>query len=303
MIEQSLDISVIIPTFNRSDTISNAINSVLKQTFEPNEIIVIDDCSNDNTQEILKSIDNIVILKTKKNSGAQTARNIGIKAAKSDWITFLDSDDEWLPRKLEKQISVLKSINFDPFSVIHGDCLINNIDTNKERQWNLHDIDGKNVYSLMLKKSGTFFPAILTSKKALKTIGYLDEKVISFQEWDTSIRLSKICQFKHIHSPLFRYVIQKNSISTNSKDNIIGYYYIIQKHKDEIIKHCSVQTYIGHIVKCANMAMNSKKFKWGRKLLSEVPISMNKLYLILLSYIKIKPELISKPLNYILWKK
>jgi glycosyltransferase involved in cell wall biosynthesis len=303
MIEHQIDISVIIPTYNRSDTISNSIKSVLNQTYKAKEIIVIDDCSTDNTQEILNSFSNLEILRTEKNVGAQAARNIGIKAARYNWIAFLDSDDEWLNNKLEKQVSLLNSINYEQFAVIHGDCLTNDLQTKEKKEWNLHHIEGENVYKLMLSKSGTFFPAILTSKEALKTIGFLDEKVIAFQEWDTAIRLSKICTFKHIRSPLFQYNIRSDSISINSKNSINGYFYIIQKYKKETIKQCGIQTYYDHILKCANMAMNSKRFEWGRKLLSEVPISVNKVILNLLSYLRIRPKFLFKPLRFLPWKK
>ena len=120
-------ISVIIPTYNRSHTIEKSLDSVFNQTYIVNEIIVVDDCSTDNTIDILNLYkDQITVLQTEINLGAQIARNIGINAAKSDWIAFLDSDDEWLSDKIEKQISALHNINFNPLTVVHGDCIVNN---------------------------------------------------------------------------------------------------------------------------------------------------------------------------------
>ncbi len=111
-----IKISVIIPVYNREDTITNCLESVIKQTYAPAEIIVIDDNSTDDTiKQINKFNDKIIILNTEQQSGAQTARNIGIKAAKSDWIAFLDSDDEWLPNKIEKQVSAFFILEFVPF--------------------------------------------------------------------------------------------------------------------------------------------------------------------------------------------
>ena len=167
MINQS--ISVIIPTYNRSNTIEKCLDSVFNQTYKVNEIIVVDDCSTDNTIDILNLYkDQITILQTVNNSGAQSARNIGIKAAKSEWIAFLDSDDEWLSDKIEKQISALKNINFNPLTVVHGDCIVNNIEKKNKNIWKLDKIDGENVYNQLLSKSGTFFPSILTSKIATR---------------------------------------------------------------------------------------------------------------------------------------
>ena len=122
------ELTIIIPTYNRAFTIVQCIESVLNQSYPVNEIIVIDDNSTDDTIKLLNKFkENVIVLKTEKQSGAQTARNIGIKAAKSEWIAFLDSDDEWLPNKIEKQVSALKKVSYDPWTVVHGDCFTRNI--------------------------------------------------------------------------------------------------------------------------------------------------------------------------------
>lgn len=109
-------ISAIIPMYNSSDTITSAIESVLNQTYsEPLEIIVVNDGSTDGCEKIVqKIIDNnktnrIIKLVNKENGGVSTARNRGIKEATGDWIALLDSDDVWLPEKLEQQIATIKN--------------------------------------------------------------------------------------------------------------------------------------------------------------------------------------------------
>ncbi len=101
-------ISVIMPSYNSAIFISDAISSVIKQTFNNWELLIIDDCSTDQSlliaQEYAKNDSRIKVIKLKKNSGVVNARNIGIENAKGDYIAFLDSDDYWHPRKLEKQI-------------------------------------------------------------------------------------------------------------------------------------------------------------------------------------------------------
>ena len=96
-------ISVIIPVYNRCILIERAIKSVVGQTISPDEIIVIDDGSTDGTDEIIKNSYPDIILLKQENGGVGCARNNGIKNAKGTWIALLDSDDEWLPEKLEKQ--------------------------------------------------------------------------------------------------------------------------------------------------------------------------------------------------------
>ncbi len=103
-------VSVIIPTYNRAKTIERAINSVLNQTFSELELIVVDDCSTDSTAEIIKKYrdDRLIYIKHDKNRGEGGARNTGIRNSRAKYIAFLDSDDEWFPNKLVKQIRVIQ---------------------------------------------------------------------------------------------------------------------------------------------------------------------------------------------------
>lgn len=289
-------VTVIIPTYNRANTIIPCIESVLAQSYPVNEIIVVDDSSTDDTLKQLDKLkDNIIILKTEKQSGAQTARNIGIKSAKSEWIAFLDSDDEWLSNKMEKQISVLKKIDYNQWTVVHGDCFIKNFNSGKKKHWQLESIDGENVYKKLLSKSGTLFPSILTSKQALEKINYLDANVPSYHEWDTAIRLAKYCRFIHIQEPLFIYNIHKNTISKNSDISIEGYQYIVNKHKDEIIELCGEEVLNNHLIINSVMALNNNKNKFGRTILKQIHNNFfRKTILQLFSYLRIKPIYFTK---------
>lgn len=112
-------ISVIIPCFNSEKTIENAIQSVINQTLPPDEIICIDDCSNDKTSSIINALQKsspkikIKLYENKTNLGPSISRNIGISEANGKWIAFIDADDEWHPQKLEVQISALTKHSLD----------------------------------------------------------------------------------------------------------------------------------------------------------------------------------------------
>ena len=221
-INKSIDISVIIPVFNRENTIQNCINSVLNQTFLPLEIIIINDGSNDKTVSKVKELNNslIKIIHNEDNRGAQHARNQGIKSAKCKWITFLDSDDLWDPLKLEKQVDIIKANNHDPLLVINSKCKRRFESTNKTEIWELPVIKGspEKIYKELLVNPGPMFQGMLTSKYALEKIDYLDESIVSYQEWDTSIRLSKICSFIWINETLFIYNIPSRETTFRKKD-------------------------------------------------------------------------------------
>src|SRR5690554_3761048 len=109
-------ISIIMPAYNAENTIKESIQSVIKQTYANWELIIIDDCSQDGTIEIITRFlhdKRITLLKNKENSGVAKTRNIGIKSAKYEYIAFLDSDDIWANNKLEKQVEVIKTKHAD----------------------------------------------------------------------------------------------------------------------------------------------------------------------------------------------
>ena len=108
-----MKISVIIPTYNRRKYIKRAINSVLRQSYKPFEVIVVDDGSIDGTYELIKNSysGSQILIEKQVNNGVSSARNKGIKLSNGHWIAFLDSDDEWLENKLEMQVKELSLIH------------------------------------------------------------------------------------------------------------------------------------------------------------------------------------------------
>lgn len=108
-------VSIIMPSYNTARYIADSINSVINQTYENWELIVVDDCSTDNTDEIVNEFlkdKRIKYFKNEKNSGAAISRNKALREAKGRWIAFLDSDDLWKKEKLEKQIKFMKENNY-----------------------------------------------------------------------------------------------------------------------------------------------------------------------------------------------
>ncbi len=108
-------VSVIVPTYNRADLLENAVRSIKEQTYKQIEIIVIDDCSSDNTMEVMKKLakenSNIKYIRNRSNKGAAYSRNRGILRSKGGFVAFLDSDDQWQKQHVEKSIEVLEKEN------------------------------------------------------------------------------------------------------------------------------------------------------------------------------------------------
>lgn len=257
-----MNISVVIPAYNRASTITYCLNSVCNQTVPPFEVIVVDDCSTDTTVEVINNYSRLhpsvrcVVLE--RNSGAQAARNRGIMEAAGEWIAFQDSDDEWTPDKLEKQIAVIAETGFDPLTVVHTDAWCYDPASGERKIWSIMPCEGQ-VHTDLLRSPAPLFPTMLTSKAALEQIGLLDEDIPSYQEWDTAIRLARICRFIHLHEPLFVYHFHAGeAISKNKERDVEGYQYVVDKHRADILLLCGTKTLNRHLMENA-----LKAIRWG----------------------------------------
>lgn len=306
-LNKTIDISVIIPVYNREKTIVNCINSILNQTYLPKEIIVVDDGSVDNTIDKVKKLNSTLlkIINNKVNKGAQHVRNQGIRSAKYDWIAFLDSDDSWEPSKLRKQVETIINYGNDPYLVINSKCTRVFELNNKTEIWELPIIHGpsKEVYKKLLLNPGPMFQGMLTSKLALEKIGYLDESIISFQEWDTAISLSKICKFHWINEPLFTYYISNKETTFRNKDVwITGYLSIVKKNKTDIIQIYSKTKFTKLIYNSIKQVGVWKYWKFYKKLKQQYKNELNyyQLFKLNLFYIlKLNPLRVNSFKNFL----
>lgn len=186
-------VSVVLPTYNRASVLARSIYSVLNQTYTDFEIVVVDDCSNDSTIEVIAAISDpkLRLIQLAKNSGPSAARNAGIAVSTGKYIAFQDSDDEWMADKLEKQVNAVEA------AIAHGSRVaacytryrkIGNRksevvppvrhDTGRSLQEELH-------YG---NKIGT--PTLLVTRVALDTVGYFDEKLAGLEDWDLALRIA-----------------------------------------------------------------------------------------------------------------
>ena len=214
-------VSVIMPSYNTAPYIKETIQSVLDQTYTNWELIIVDDCSTDNTEEVLATINDsrIRYFKNEKNSGAAVSRNKALREAKGQWIAFLDSDDLWMPEKLEKQINFMKKNGYS-FSY-----------TNYEEI----DVDGnrtgiKITGPKRITKTGMFnycWPGCLTVMFDANKVGLIQIEDIKKNN-DYAMWL-KVCQKADCYL-LDEYLAQyrkgrAGSVSTHSIKTMIGWHY------------------------------------------------------------------------------
>lgn len=295
-------VSVIIPAYNRAKLLPNSIASIQAQTYTNWECIIVDDFSTDNTKELVESLivhdSRIKYFTNERIKGAQGARNTGILQAKGGWIAFNDSDDEWVNDKLEKQLNELYLNNFRYDIVIHGDCIVFNHSANTYKEQKLLKTEGESPYNLYLKGSNIFFPAILTSRKALLQINLLDESVPSYQEWDTVLQLSQFCKFVHIQEPLFIYHI--HNLETISKDlhrEISGVNFIRDKYKRDFINNYSNKEFVQIISINFHKAVVNKYWNLAKdtiRLVSEILPYHKKIVWYGIVFFRINPSLVLK---------
>lgn len=136
-------VSVIIPTFNRAALCKRAVESVLAQTYRNLEVIVVDDGSIDDTREVLSGLDERLLYLRQQNAGVSAARNLGIESAQGEFLAFLDSDDSWVPWKLEAQLAVLQvypkvGMVFTDMAAVGEDQLVR-YDSYKARMFDAYD--------------------------------------------------------------------------------------------------------------------------------------------------------------------
>ncbi|MCM2675917.1 glycosyltransferase family 2 protein [Alkalicoccobacillus plakortidis] len=221
-------VSVIIPTYNRATSIIKTIRSVFAQTYKNYEIIVIDDFSDDNTQELLDEYKpRISYYKHEINRGANAARNNGILKSKGEYIAFLDSDDVWSSTKLEDSINAfLENKNCDV--VFTG---YNIIETHNKRK-NSKEIKEGNIFKdQLLKDYVSPTSAVMLKSECLKN-NFFDENLPARQDYDLWIRLSEQFSFKYINKTLVDiYYLEKNRISHAYEKQVKGTQIILKKIK------------------------------------------------------------------------
>lgn len=196
-------ISVVLPTHNRANTLRRAIDSVLSQTFEDLELIVIDDASDDHTKQVVDGLTDprLRYLHHHVNRGAPAARNTGIDAARGTYVAFQDSDDFWQPDKLAKQMAVVESADGTD-EIIYCGMLRREGDVDRyipDRAVALRDGD---ILRQLLFANFVGTPTLVVRCSLLRGIGGFNVELGRYQDWDLAIRLAEIARFRLVDEPL-----------------------------------------------------------------------------------------------------
>jgi glycosyltransferase involved in cell wall biosynthesis len=190
-------VSVVIPTYNRAEMLAQALRSVLAQTFTDYEVIVVDDGSTDGTAEVVESFtDQRIKYLRQENRGSSAARNAGVEKAEGKYVAFLDSDDAWLPEKLEVQVAAFER---HP-TVGLVSCRSLTIDPSNECAFPLEllrppgDEIVADFHAEIIVSNRFMTPALMVKRAVIEKVGGFDENLVYAEDWDLWIRIARECE-------------------------------------------------------------------------------------------------------------
>ena len=193
-----MQISVVIPAFNRAHTLPRALDSVMRQTLQPEEVIVVDDGSTDGTADLLATRYPVVTCLRQTNQGVSAARNRAIRHAASAWIALLDSDDAWRPDKLARQCEALGDTNYH---LCHTDEIwIRDGRRINQKPW--HAKSGGWIFQRCLPSCAISPSAALIHRSVFGSVGLFDETLPACEDYDFWLRVCARYPVQYVDEPL-----------------------------------------------------------------------------------------------------
>jgi glycosyltransferase involved in cell wall biosynthesis len=223
-------VSVIIPTHNRADLLGAAITSVLKQTYQDFEIIVVDDASTDHTPEIIAAFDNekVRYIRHEVNKGDAGSRNTGILNSRGDYLALLDDDDEWLPEKLQMQVDALTHSSSKVGGVYTGKL---SIDRATGKILGVYSPErGVDSFEEIFAVNFINTSSILLKRECIEKVGLFDERMPCSSDFDMWIRIGEHFHFEYIKEPLVIYHVHDQKLSTNLALVLQGLEMVLEKY-------------------------------------------------------------------------
>lgn len=212
-------VSVILPVYNGKKFLSEAIESVIAQTYSDWEIIAVNDGSTDASLEILRKYEQQLPSKinviNQENYGISIARNRAIASAKGEYIAFLDCDDLWLPNKLKKQVDFLDSNS--EIGLLYSDCYV--LDSNSNMKEDIYSLRTKprkgNIFHILLYNNFIPTSTVIVRRGVLKEIGLFNPRYKISQDYDLWLRIAETYPVDFLNEPLAKYRFRHEGISRN----------------------------------------------------------------------------------------
>ena len=209
-------VSAIIPAWNSAGMAPEAVESVLAQTYPRVEVIVVDDGSTDDTAARLARFGSRITLLRQEHLGPAVARNTGLRAAKGEYVGFLDSDDLWMPEKLARCVPVLQQR--PEVGVTYTAVRVREMDSGRRYPQPQYTHGGWMAQDLFRECRGVNTSTLLVRRTALDKVGGFDEEFFRAQDWDLMLRLAEQVQYAHVAEPLTERRLHPRSLSVTHQD-------------------------------------------------------------------------------------
>ncbi|MBB1489094.1 glycosyltransferase family 2 protein [Oceanospirillum sediminis] len=243
---KSVDVSVIMPTYNCLEYLPKAVHSVLMQNVDL-ELLIIDDQSTDGSAQWLEALQNkdtrIRVIKG-EHKGVSAARNLAIAQARGQWLAFLDADDYWYSNKLKQQLEihqcdpdvVLSFTDYDHFSEAGSDLgrcfrFWPGFDALLKPEINMLNLNGA-LKTVIYAENVIGTSTVLVNKTAVERVGGFDEHLQSASDWDLWLKLHHLGNFVAINQPLMGYLVRSNSISRNAERRLESFELILERFRE-----------------------------------------------------------------------
>lgn len=206
-------VSVIMPVFNRENLVRDSLDSILNQSYGQVEIVLVNDGSTDNTLAVLREYEEKyqgqVIVVDQENQGPVKSRNNAIPYSNGEYIAFLDSDDLWVPDKLEKQIPLFVGDVGLVYSAIN---IVNEHGEVVDTEYCEEEVRG-DIYLYLLVKNRMTASSVVVLREAMDKVGHFDGSFSSAENWECWLRISKYYTADYINEPLVKYMRHSGNLS------------------------------------------------------------------------------------------
>jgi len=233
-------VSVIVPTYNRAALMRRAVASVLGQTFSDLELIVVDDASGDDTARLPDIVRDprLRYLRQTQRGGASAARNAGIAAARGAFVAFLDSDDVWLPDKLERQVPLLAAAPAG-VALVYGGLL--RLEPDRAPQYLFNDLGAIGEFdpmpAILRYNDNCHSMTWLVRRATLAAAGGFDESLPLWEDWELMIRLAKLGRFMAVNEPVMVCNATPGSLTTRHQERERALATVLAGHGEAMRRH------------------------------------------------------------------
>lgn len=236
-------VSVIVPNYNYADFIGKTLESVLNQTYTDTEIIVVDDCSTDDSRSIVRSYgEKVRLVEQKENQGVSNARNRGVAESEGEYIAFLDADDIWLPDKIERQLEIFR----DDSEVGFVHCSVTLIDPDEQPMSDITDGGKGHIADAFLTfNGGAVIGAGSTGillRDVFEDVGGFDPRLSTAADWDFCYRVATKYKIGFVDQPKVLYRVHNSNMHGNIRvmehDILIGFQKAFSVKTGQNKRHC-----------------------------------------------------------------